>query len=378
MRYISIFSGIEAATVAWKPLGWEAVAFAEIDKFPSAVLAARFPEVSNLGDVTKIDWRSYRGTVDVVVGGSPCQSFSVAGKREGLSGASALMWEYIRCVQDVMPKWLCWENVCGSLTVEKGRAFAQLLSTLHECGYGLAWRVLDAQFVRVPVWDGNGRIARWVGPVAQRRKRVYLVGHLGDMRACEVLFESESLRWDNPSSREARKMFAGAAGRGFAHDSARVQLTAPRFVAHSAGFKFHQGSQSRSIGYKEEQAPTLTADWHNPAVITQHGEDFARTLTMRHDSSPCVDRGSNVVFVETAENNGVTISDGTRWVVRRLTPLECERLQGFPDNWTRISWRGKPEDECPDGPRYKAIGNSMAVPVMRWIGTRIEAANGKG
>lgn len=114
MRYISIFSGIEAASVAWEPLGWEPVAFCEIDEFPSAVLRARYPNVPNLGDITKVDWTEYRGTVDLVVGGSPCQSFSIAGKREGLSGASGLMWEYIRCVQDVMPEWIVWENVGGS------------------------------------------------------------------------------------------------------------------------------------------------------------------------------------------------------------------------------------------------------------------------
>lgn len=210
MRYISVFSGIEAASVAWEQLGWEPVAFSEIDAFPSAVLAARFPNVPNLGDITKVDWSPYRGTVDVVVGGSPCQSFSVAGKREGLAGASGLMWEYIRCVQEVMPSWFVWENVPGCLTVERGRAFAQLLDSLDELGYGLAWRILDAQFVRVP---GRGG---WIGPVAQRRRRVFLVGHLGDMRACEVLFEPESLRWDNPSSREKRKALARAAGRGTA------------------------------------------------------------------------------------------------------------------------------------------------------------------
>lgn len=250
MRYISIFSGIEAATVAWEQLGWTPVAFAEIDAFPSAVLAARYPDVPNLGDVTKVDWSPYRGAVDLVVGGSPCQSFSIAGKREGLAGASGLMWEYIRCVQEVMPSWFVWENVPGALTVERGRAFAQLLDSLSELGYGLAWRILDAQFMRVRIGD------EWIGPVAQRRRRVFLVGHLGDMRACEVLFEPESLRWDNPSSREKREALTRAAGR-----------SAP------------SGSGTRGC-------------------LTQHGEDFARALTRRHDSSPCMDRGSNVLFAQ--------------------------------------------------------------------------------
>lgn len=319
MRYISVFSGIEAASVAWEQLGWEPVAFSEIDAFPSAVLAARFPNVPNLGDITKVDWSPYRGTVDIVVGGSPCQSFSVAGKREGLAGASGLMWEYIRCVQEVMPSWFVWENVPGALTVERGRAFAQLLSSLDELGYGLAWRILDAQFVRVP---GRGG---WIGPVAQRRRRVFLVGHLGDMRACEVLFEPESLRWDNPSSREKRKALARAAERGPASgggeggcltpwdaqakrvyeesavgpclnsgadtNNTHIQPTA----LQSAGFKFHQGSGAGNIGFEDEQSPTLTTDWHQPAIITNTGDDLAKTLTTEYDASVTMDgRGPTI------------------------------------------------------------------------------------
>lgn len=163
MKYVSLFSGIEAATVAWEPLGWEPVCFAEFDKFPSAVLAERYPEVPNVGDVTKMDWKKYRGKVDLVVGGSPCQSFSIAGKREGLQGESGLMYEYIRAVREVRPRWFLWENVPGALSSEGGEAFRQLLSEMDKLGYGLAWRVLDAQFFGV----------------AQRRRRLFLVGHLG-------------------------------------------------------------------------------------------------------------------------------------------------------------------------------------------------------
>ena len=199
MKYISLFSGIEAATVAWEPLGWEAVAFSEIDPFPSAVLAQRFPNVPNLGDITKVDWSEYRGAVDVVVGGSPCQSFSIAGNREGLKGESGLMFEYIRAVREIMPRYFVWENVPGALSCEKGAAFGQLLSEMDDLGYGLAWRVLDAQFFGV----------------AQRRRRVFLVGCLGDAeRAAEILFEPESLSWDSPSSREKRKELAADAERG--------------------------------------------------------------------------------------------------------------------------------------------------------------------
>ena len=166
MRYISVFSGIEAASVAFGPIGWEPVCFSEIDPFPSAVLRARFPRVPNLGDITKIDWKEVHrewGPADLVVGGSPCQSFSVAGKREGLEGASGLMWEYVRCVRELMPRWLLWENVPGALSSSNGEDFRCLLEALDALGYGLAWRVLDAQFFGV----------------AQRRERVFLVGYLG-------------------------------------------------------------------------------------------------------------------------------------------------------------------------------------------------------
>lgn len=236
MKYISLFSGIEAASVASEPLGWEPVCFAELDEFPSAVLAHRYPEVPNVGDVTKMSWKKYRGKVDLVVGGSPCQSFSIAGKREGLQGESGLMYEYIRAVREIRPEWFLWENVPGALSSEGGEAFRQLLSEMDKLGYGLAWRVLDAQFFGV----------------AQRRRRVFLVGHLGDARACEVLFEPESLRGDYPSSREKREALAAAARRG----------------ASSAGFKFHQGAGARGIGFEAEQSPTCTADWHNPGVLT--------------------------------------------------------------------------------------------------------------
>ena len=312
MKYISLFSGIEAASVACEPLGWEPICFAELDEFPSAVLAHRYPDVPNVGDVTKMSWKKYRGKVDLVVGGSPCQSFSIAGKREGLQGESGLMFEYIRAVREIRPRWFLWENVPGALSSENGEAFRQLLSEMDKLGYGLAWRVLDAQFFGV----------------AQRRRRVFLVGHLGACPPVEVLIEPEGMRGDYPSSREKREALAAAARRG----------------ASSAGFKFHQGAGAGNIGFEVEQSPTCTSDWHNPGVLvygagrlnpedpqskrifapescgptlssgagegmhiqpsalmanpgvcTQYGEEVAGTLTARHDSSPCPDRGQNVI-----------------------------------------------------------------------------------
>ena len=252
MRYISIFSGIEAASVAWEPLGWEPVAFAEIEKFPSAVLAERFPDVPNLGDVAQIEWGKViaeHGAVDVLVGGSPCQSFSIAGNRDGLDGASGLMWEYVRAVQEIRPRWLVWENVPGALSSGPGKGkgkqagedFGCLLRSLDELGYGLAWRVLDAQFFGV----------------AQRRRRVFLVGCLGAEPPVEVLFERDGLRWDYNPSREEREILARAARIDAAQDSG----------GGVSGFKWNQGADAGNIGYEEEQSPTVIADWHNPAVV---------------------------------------------------------------------------------------------------------------
>lgn len=377
MRYISLFSGIEAATVAWEPLGWEPVCFAELDPFPCAVLEHRYPHVPNVGDVTKVNWKKFKNKCDVVVGGSPCQSFSVAGKREGLSGESGLMFEYIRAVREVRPKWFLWENVQGALSSEGGQAFRQLLSEMDKLGYGLAWRVLDAQFFGV----------------AQRRRRVFLVGRLGACPPVEVLFEPEGMRGDHPSSREKRQELAAAAGRG----------------ASSAGFKFHQGAGAGNIGWESKQSPTCTADWHNPAVCIPINEmvatrgkklgrgtgfgigevgDPANTITCNHPHAVAFAQNTrDEVRVDPvicmADDNAKSAIDEDmcgslkvggsapsiaqrRMVVRRLTPKECERLQGFPDDWTKVPYRGKPAEECPDGPRYKAIGNSFAVPVVRW------------
>lgn len=240
MRFVSLFSGIEAASVAWGPLGWEAVAFAEIEPFPCEVLRQRFPDVPNLGDVTKIDWRPFieeHGPVDLVCGGSPCQSFSIAGGRESLSGESRLMYEFIRCLAELRPRWFLWENVPGVLNT-KDNAFAQLLGEVQEIGYvSLAWRVLDAQFFGV----------------AQRRRRVFLVGHLGDGGgAAAVLFERESLSGNTLTSRAKRE------------ELARAAEERPSF-----GFKFHQGAGARGLGFEREQSPTLIADWHNPAIYIQ-------------------------------------------------------------------------------------------------------------
>ena len=365
-RYVSIFSGVEAASLAWKPLGWEPVAFSEIEPFPCAVLAERWPDVPNLGDITKIDWKEeIDGAIDLVVGGSPCQSFSVAGKREGLKGASGLMFEYIRCVQELRPRWLLWENVPGALTSEDGGAFGQLLSEMDELGYGLAWRVLDAQFFGV----------------AQRRRRLFLVGHLGAESPAEVLFEPDCLSGNPQSSREKRKELAARAGRSdeiagclTAHmgkDDAPVVVNGSDLQPYACETA-HSGSNGLGVG--DDPAFTLLAN-HPHMVAAGSGSDpiamgdlNAHTAICRNicPTLKCGGDGAMVASEVGKVSNGLN-----PMLVRRLTPLECERLQGFPDGHTLIAWKGKPAGECPDGPRYKAIGNSMAVPVMRWIGKRI-------
>lgn len=428
MRYISLFSGIEAASVAWGPLGWEPVAFSEIDAFPSEVLAHHFPDVPNLGDITKIDWSNYRGAVDIVVGGSPCQSFSVAGKREGLAGQSGLMFEYIRAVSEIRPRYFVWENVPGALSSEGGAAFGQLLREMDGIGYGLAWRVLDAQFFGV----------------AQRRRRVFLVGRIGDpASAAAVLLERDGMRWDYPSSKAKREELALAAGRSVGGDGrgrmglrARpaspttaegdaaagcltpwdvqsklvfspsgcgptlssgtgegmnivqsaltfdtTQITSPAngcnpqygdpchplcASAHvpAIAFKYHAGAKAGSAAVCDDvTTPTLTADYHQPAVCLS--DDTAKAACDKE-------------LAGTLKCGGRPPAVAKDMIVRRLMPIECERLQGFPDDWTRIPYRGKSAEECPDTPRYKAIGNSMAVPVMRWIGERIAMVDALG
>ena len=378
MKYVSLFSGIEAATVAWEPLGWEPLAFSEIDAFPCAVLAERFPGVPNLGDITKIDWKKAvkaYGKPDLVVGGSPCQSFSVAGGRTGLDGASGLMWEYVRCVRELMPRWLLWENVPGALSSSHGEDFRCLIESLDACGYGLSWRVLDAEFFGL----------------AQRRERLFVVGSLGDggaERACSVLFEPESLRWDTPTSREKRKELAAGAGGG----------------AACAGFAWHHGGNT-GLGWQEDASATVESNMP-PAVYQIAGNIIGREDKNGGHQLGVVDPDEHGAFtLNTADRHAVAFAQNTRDEVRllggngqivgalaanpgmkqttyvkdtasirRLTPRECERLQGFPDDHTLVPYRGKPAEECPDTPRYKALGNSMAVPVMRWIGERIEAA----
>tara|TARA_Y100000361_G_scaffold69574_1_gene61392 strand:- start:1302 stop:3158 length:1857 start_codon:yes stop_codon:yes gene_type:complete len=591
IRYVSMFSGIEAATVAWHELGWKPVAFSDFDKFPKEVLAHHYPDVPDRGDVTKVDWSEYEGKADLVVGGSPCQSFSVAGKRLGMDDPRGnLALHFLGAVKAIKPAWFIFENVPGLLSSDGGRDFAAFLGEVAKCGYGFAYRVLDSQYFGVP----------------QRRRRLFVVGHSsGDWRSpFSVLFERESLFGNPPPSEEAGQSLASFIGKGIEREDSKqsdgrgiesedfaiplnsmhhrrrsgeniglsgigkdgdkaptLSASHHHAVAHGSavGFSHTQGLDAQP---SEDVFPTLRAGGQGQAVATSNqeplhgpvsntldasygkgtgeragierqvigefwdGTDKTNTLTTRSidqtmpdkgnfmgitqkvyenhgtdsrvsevDVSPTITAragtgGNNLPLVsetsaipihdkttrtkaqnglgigkegdpcptlDTAGNHSVFQSEerklfdnhfmtsrhdeledvaptlaanadrgnvplvaedesavasgfgkkteykesdvaGTvrasggaqgggsetlvskatqaHHVVRRLTPIECERLQGFPDNYTQIPWRGKPAEECPDGVRYKALGNSMAVPVMRWIAMGIEAVDG--
>lgn len=348
MRYLSLCSGIEAATVAWRPLGWEAVAFSEVEPFPCAVLAHHYPDVPNLGDLTKVlDWSKYRGAVDLVVAGTPCQDFSIAGKRAGMAGErSGLALVFAQVLSIVRPRWVVWENVPGVFSTNGGREFGTFLRVLDDIGYSLAWRVLDAQFFGVP----------------QRRRRVFVVGHLGDWRpAAAVLFEREGMLRDTAKGREAGKDVAsclkgGSGSRGWENGA---ECT---FIPHIVG-------QAMSCKWSKGTSGPAGDEHHN--LIAVGGNAAANGALAFKERGGCPGGGKGFLGQEERAfalqpQNTQRVLSGVH--VRRLTPRECERLQGFPDDYTAIEYRGKP---AADGPRYRALGNSMVVPVMRWIGERI-------
>ena len=565
MRYLSVCSGMEAASVAWHPLGWTPVGFSEIEPFPCAILKHRFPNTPNYGSLTEYQsWPLEPGAIDLLVGGTPCQSFSVAGLRKGLTDPRGnLALTFLGLADKLKPRWIVWENVPGVLSSNGGRDFGSFLGALVELGYGFAYRVLDAQHFGVP----------------QRRRRVFVVACLGDWRAAaEVLSLREGLRGYLETGNKKRKgpapdagaspqagrkwpadvactlnasfgdkqgledqhalgggslfvpapicMSSGQANAAIAEDKAHTlnathetqtiatPYTASSFAQYAEGVgtvrasggdlgggsetlltepvPFRKSKRACSTTDNETWVPAAASNtlnnfdlgdtrtthavvqpvaWtqnqreevrllgdkvgaitlpgtHQTNYIAQHqmpgsvaptigasgppysrtgnerveaealpvtfqpgnlrreaGADpsFTTTTTLKasagdqtpHVAYPVVPLdGMNLLsrLGDCGENHSMqnfdngdpsfTLRKGgsqhgvlTPMAVRRLTPVECERLQGFPDNWSRISWKGKPDEQCPDGPRYKACGNSMAVPVMRWIGERIAAVD---
>ena len=447
MKYGSVCSGIEAASKAWEPLGWKPAWFSEIEPFPSAVLAHHWPEATNLGDMTKIADAVRAGDVeapDVLVGGTPCQAFSIAGLREGLSDdRGQLTLSYVELANAIDAKRrergepeaiIVWENVPGVLS-SKDNAFGCFLAGLagesselqpaggkwtHAgCVSGpervIAWRVLDAQFFGV----------------AQRRRRVFVVASARKgFDPAAVLFELDSVRRDSAPRRETQKAVAALTARGVGTCGADDnQAQAGHLIAECAngdvshtlkgeGFDGSEDGTGRGVPVVAFGGGNTSGNIDVAACLTAKGQriDFeVETFAVHGTQDPDTNRElahtlgrnngqENAIVTEPftlairGRSEGSTVevrNDGTAnalltpnggcagmgvgaigWgmQVRRLTPIECERLQGFPDNHTLIGWRGKDADECPDGPRYKAIGNSMAVPVMRWIGERIAAA----
>ena len=448
MRYLSVCSGMEAASVAWHPLGWQPVGFSEIEPFPCAILKHRFPNIPNYGSLTEYkQWPLEPGAIDLLVGGTPCQSFSVAGLRKGLDdprGNLALV--FLGLADKLKPRWILWENVPGVLSSgePKGSDFGAFLGALVQLGYGFAYRVLDAQHFGVP----------------QRRRRVFVVACLGDWRApAEVLLEPDCVRRDIKKGRATRKEVTGtlssrsSAGGGLGTDfdcagglqpvafrkskracsttdnetwvEADASNTLNNFdlgdtrtthaVVEPIGFAMREDATNGTFDVKQVDT-SLCLQALRPAVTSHHAQNivvqpFAWTQNQREEVRILGDKTGALALPGTHQSNyiaepsvyenhaqdsrvtgplevapTVAAKFGTgggnvplveSMSVRRLTCVETERLQGFPDNWSRISWKGKPEDQCPDGPRYKACGNSMAVPVMRWIGERIAAADAK-
>ena len=420
MRFLSVCSGIEAASVAWEPLGWKASGFAEIEPFPCAVLAHHYPDVPNHGDMTLLPSKIRAGEVeapDLLCGGTPCQAFSVAGLRQSLDDARGnltLTFCEIADAIDSKRKQPCivfWENVPGVLNT-KDNAFGCFLGALAgeddaliapggrwaNAGFvdgpqrAVAWRVLDAQYFGV----------------AQRRRRVFVVASArADFDPAAVLFEFEGVRRDTAPSREAGQVavptIAGCSNGGGANGPDRdvdscesLQVVQPYAVANCLTQRMHKGINST---LDEGQTPVLAQPI--PLDLRNAGRDPEKHDEMNRQGVGVGAAGDPAHTVTTACVHGVaqpigifqdsefgvqqydtagTLRAGRipehqmamqppTMAVRRLTPVECERLQGFPDNYTNIPWRKQPES--PDGPRYKALGNSWAVPVVRWIGDRI-------
>ncbi len=439
MRYLSVCSGIEAASVAWEPLGWSPAAFSEIEPFPAAVLAHHWPEVPNLGDMNNYEKWNNLDAIDLLAGGTPCQSFSVAGLRKGLKDPrGGLMLTYLEIARRFRPRWVVWENVPGVLSSDGGRDFGSFLGALGELGYGWAYRVLDAQWVRTH---------RHPRAVPQRRRRVFVVGCFGDRtRAAKVLFESQSVCRDSAESRKKKEDVAGtfkarARSGGWCQDvdlassgymqvagaldtecggnklthqtllnghalavgalsaddgeqgyttvqaAASGMLVPARMVAFGEYVEDGTASAMKARDYKDA-TDLVAVDAYNQTVSSTSQAISSSASDIHHTGGAIVPAVAvqDVSDRDKKQNGRGWSEDGTSYTldaaatqgvarglaVRRLTPTECERLQGFPDNHTLIPWKKKPADQCPDGPRYKALGNSMAVNCMEWIGQRID------
>jgi len=312
MNYISVCSGIEAATVAWHHMGWKPLSFSEISKYPSAVLQHHYPMVPNVGDMTKYKGWNYESKPNLLVGGTPCQSFSVAGLRKGLSDPHGnLMLIYLGILEHFQPEWFIWENVPGVLSSQGGRDFSCFLTGLGELGYGYAWRVFNA---------------RYFGSACERR-RTFVVGHRSGNfhHPANVLFDSR-------------------------HLERNISLSKEEWCGHILASRGLDSTVHSPIRYFKSRL------FYKTTYGSQYLDNVEKTFTLTTGSQPII----------AYEENGQVI-------FRKMTPIELERVMGFPDDYTKIPW-GKKDSEH-TSLRIHTLGNSMSVPVMRWIGERVNTVH---
>ena len=380
MTHGSLFAGLGGADLAFHRCGVKTVWAAEKDPKCNSVRRRHFPDEETITDVASV--RGARFRVDILSGGFPCQDISVAGKRAGLAGErSGLWWEFARVIAEQTPGWVLIENVGGLLSSNGTRDFGTILGTLAQLRYGFAYRVLDAQWWGVP----------------QRRRRVFVVGCAGGdwRRAAEVLFEPESLPWDSPPSREAGtgvtsilEVGARTGGRPdamqrdgigvgqdgdpmFTLQAGKQHGIVAALTANGVGTCGADGNQGQA-GHLV--ARTLRAEGFDASEDgTGRGTPLVPVAYRTSGNSGVMEQGDKTAALNTATDPAQQII-GDGMAVRRLMPIECERLQGFPDGWTQFGEHG---EEIADGPRYRMLGNAIAVPVAEWIGKRSVAANSK-
>jgi DNA (cytosine-5)-methyltransferase 1 len=415
--FLSVFSGIGGFDLGLERSGWRCAGQIEVDPFCTRVLARHWPGVPRCADVRAVRAnQSARGArlsppvvstsaddsvhgaaggigspVDLLCGGFPCQDLSTAGRRAGLSAArSGLFFEFVRLAGELRPRWILLENVPGLFSSNGGRDFALILHTLDQLGYGVSWRVLDSRYFGVP----------------QRRRRVFLVGHLGDACPIEVLFESEGGERDRAPSGEARESIAyglaastGGTGDGYGDDRDITYALTARQTSLAGEDTFipiyglelaHQGS-SGNVGWHSPRSPFRTLDTNGPPGIigTLGASNIRHTSGLKNEADllayaindkpePHVSVGVTAPLDRNGGSSGATQSIALGSAVRRLTPTECERLQSFPPGWTclcDVQPYSTATCRCPDSPRYAALGNAVTVNVITWLGQRLMTAH---
>ena len=407
LTFGSLFAGIGGFDLGFELAGMEPAWQVEIADHPTQILEKHWPNVERHRDVKEVGKRNL-SAVDLICGGFPCQDVSVAGNRKGLAGERSGLWfEFYRILDEMRPQWVVIENVPGLLSSNEGRDFAVIIRGLVELRYGVAWRILDAQNFGV----------------AQRRRRVFIVGRIGDGRAAEILFEPTGSEGDSEKSRKTGAKAADDVAKSLTASQQRLgdgsegtfvvsaldvrnlrdggnvsgTLQAKKNSGHSLNYQNPVVIQHASIGRKDSAGPqgkgwrddgkSWTLDGRGEADVIafdwQSGGDVRLNISNKHTSAlqasqtPAVvnttgHQGDRVVpdtgvwpaLSADSSNNGGGANAllHSRMAVRRLTPTECERLQGFPDGWT---------EGLSDSARYRALGNAVCVPVVEWIGKRI-------